>query len=129
MHGRPPPPPVQKAAPASPAAPRPRRTMPKKAAVVAKPTVRRWTPPEVFQPLVLDVLRTAGGELEVDDVFAELEKIVGEELRGGDREKTPEGELRWQYAARRARQALVTEGLMVTGRPGIWELSERGRRA
>lgn len=130
VHGRPPPEPVKKAAATKPPSePKPRRTTTKKAPVVTKPTARRWTPPEVFKPLVVDVLRSAGGELEVGEVLRELERIVGDDLRSGDRETTPEGELRWQYAVRRARQALIGEGLMTTGRPGIWELTDAGRQA
>jgi hypothetical protein len=44
-------------------------------------------------------------------------------LLPGDREETPSGELRWRYAARRARMALIEEGLMTKGRPGVWQLA------
>jgi hypothetical protein len=83
----------------------------------------RWTPPEVFKPLIVTVLERAGGELEADELYHELETMVGEELRAADCERTPEGELRWQYAARRARVALVAEGRMTKGRPGVWQLA------
>ena len=73
----------------------------------AKPVSRRWTPPEVFKPLILAVLKEAGGELEADEVFLELEIMAGDRLLPGDLETTPEGELRWRFAARRARQALI----------------------
>ena len=33
------------------------------------------------------------------------------------------GELRWRYAARRARVALIDEGLMTKSRPGVWQLA------
>ena len=74
------------------------------------------------------MLQGAGGELDSEDFFLELEISVEERLLAGDRDKTPEGELRWQYAARRARQALINEGLMAKGRPGVWELTPAGRR-
>jgi hypothetical protein len=76
----------------------------------------------VFKPEILAVLTAAGGELEQDEVFVELEARMAERFTDSDHETTPEGELRWRYAARRARQALVTEGMMTKGRPGIWAL-------
>jgi hypothetical protein len=84
---------------------------------------RRWTPPEVFKPLILTVLEQAGGELEADEVFMELEILAEDRLLPGDNETTPEGELRWRYAARRARVALIAEGLMMKSQPGVWQLS------
>ena len=89
--------------------------------------VRRWTPPDVFKPLILTALEEAGGELEADEMFLELEILAEERLRPGDSELTPEGELRWHYAARRARIALINEGLMTKGRPGVWQLARRSR--
>ena len=69
------------------------------------------------------VLEEAGGELETDELFLELEIVADERLLPGDRETTPEGELRWRYAARRARQALINEGVMTRGGgPGVWQL-------
>jgi hypothetical protein len=88
----------------------------------------RWTPPDALKSPILAVLQDAGGELEADDLFLELEIAVEERLLAGDRETTPEGEPRWQYAARRARQVLINEGLMSKGRPGVWELTPAGRR-
>ncbi|ABL83241.1 MULTISPECIES: hypothetical protein [unclassified Nocardioides] len=92
------------------------------AAAPARPVRHRWTPPDVFKPEILAVLSAAGGELDQDEVFLELEVRMEERLTDADHEKTPEGELRWRYAARRARQALVAEGAMTKGRPGIWAL-------
>ncbi len=89
---------------------------------------RRWTAPDALKSPILTVLQGAGGELDSEDLFLELEIVMDERLLAGDRETTPEGELRWQYAARRARQLLINEGLMAKGRPGIWELTPAGRR-
>jgi hypothetical protein len=89
---------------------------------------RRWTPPEAFKPLILEVLEEAGGELEADELFLELEIAADQRLLPGDRETTPAGELRWQYAARRARLALIDEGLMTKGSPGVWLLARPARR-
>jgi hypothetical protein len=121
VHGQPPPAPKEatKAPPRKRPAPRPTTTTP------VKPVSLRWTPPEVFKPLILTVLEQAGGELEADDVFLELEILLEDRLRPEDSETTPEGELRWRYAARRARVALVDEGLMTKGRPGVWQLAQR----
>jgi hypothetical protein len=87
---------------------------------------RRWTPPEEIRPHIVDVLREAGGELDVDAVFDRLEGRLEGVLIEGDHGTTPEGELRWRYAARRARQAMIADGLMVKGRPGSWQLSVGG---
>jgi hypothetical protein len=87
---------------------------------------RRWTPPEAIRPHIVHVLREAGGELEAEDVFKRLEDRMADSLLEADQERTPEGELRWRYAARRARQALIAEGLMAKSRPGLWELTAAG---
>lgn len=121
VHGMPAPPPqpaVKKvAAPRSRPAQRVTTTRP----APARP--RRWTPPETLSPHILAVLDEAGGQLEADDVFERLEARVSDVLLEADRERTPEGELRWRYAARRARQALISDGLMARSRPGLWELA------
>ncbi|RNM13166.1 hypothetical protein [Nocardioides pocheonensis] len=128
IHGRPPTPPAPavkpvKAAKAS-TAPRKRTTTASRTpGAPAKPVVRRWTPPEEFKPLILSVLEEAGGELEADEVFLELEILMEDRFRAGDNETTPEGELRWRYAARRARIALIEEGLIAKARPGVWQLA------
>jgi hypothetical protein len=82
----------------------------------------------VFKPLIVAVLEEAGGELEAEEVFLELEILAEDRLLPGDRETTPEGELRWRYAARRARVALLDEGVMVKGRPGLWQLAPGQRQ-
>jgi hypothetical protein len=119
IHGRPP----QVPKPVKPAATK--RTPPRKRSspAPARPVVRRWTPPEEFRPLILGVLEQAGGELDAEDLFLELEIVAEDRLRPGDLETTPEGELRWRYAARRARIALIDEGLMTRTTPGVWKLA------
>lgn len=126
VHGMPPPPKPAAKAPRKPAAsPRP-STRSRAPQVATKPVPRRWTPPDFFKPLILSVLQEAGGELHADDLFLELEILVDDRLLPGDREKTPEGELRWQYAARRARQSLIQQGVMTKGGPGVWRLAGPG---
>lgn len=126
IHGQPPPVAPAKASPP----PRRRAATPARstgragaAKVTAKPAVRRWTPPEVLSPVIVEVLGEAGGELPADELFDRLGAIVGGQLRSGDQELTPEGELRWHYAARRARQALIADGVMTKGAPGVWKLA------
>jgi len=109
------------------AAPVTRRTTTPRTTTTSAPSrvVRhRWTPPDAFAPNILAVLREAGGELEQEELFERLETVMAERLSDADRETTPEGELRWRYAARRARQALLKEGLMVKSRPGLWTLAD-----
>ena len=122
LHGQPPP--LPKEAIKSPPKPRKRPTArgPSSAAP-QKLATRRWTPPEVFKPLIITVLEQAGGELEADELFLELEILAEDRLLPEDSETTPEGEMRWRYAARRARVALIDEGLMTKTRPGVWQLA------
>ena len=127
IHGNPPPPPpptVRKARAARPVVRRAAASSRSSTTTAAppRPVRHRWTPPDVFKPEIVAVLSAAGGELEQDEVSVELEVRMAERLTEADHEKTPEGELRWRYAARRARQALVAEGTMTKGRPGIWAL-------
>ena len=118
--------------PAPPPAPAPRATPVRRTRVAAtatpstpaKPVTRRWTPPEAFKAPILAVLGEHGGAMQQDDAFEALETRMAERLSEADRETTPEGELRWRYAARRARQALITEGAMTKGLPGIWALAD-----
>ena len=119
IHGRPPAPPAP--APVKKPTTRVRKTTTSSAAaapkVVTKSAPRKWTPPAAFAPLILEILETAGGSMSADDVLDELESQLGDSLLPGDFETTPEGELRWRYAARRARQTLLTDGSMVKGHP------------
>jgi hypothetical protein len=128
IHGRPPSLPDKAVKP--PPKPKKRAASPRRRSAPNRVVARRWTPPEVFKPLILSVLEQAGGELDADEIFLELESRVEDRLLPGDRETTPEGELRWRFAARRARVALVDEGLMTKGRPGVWQLARppRGQR-
>jgi len=125
VHGQPPTPPPIKATKAAPA-PRKRPASPKRSTPV-EPVTRRWTPPEAFKPLILTVLEQAGGTLDADDLFVELEVLAQDRLLPGDSELTPGGELRWRYAARRARMALIEDGLMTKTRPGVWQLPGPGK--
>ena len=119
VHGIPPPSPVEPAK----TTPRPRkRATTARPTTPDKPVTRRWTPPEVFKPLIVRVLEQAGGELEAEEALLALEVLADDRLLPGDREETPQGELRWRYAARRARATLVDEGVMTKNRPGVWEL-------
>jgi len=122
IHGRPPPVP-QKAVAKTPTPRKRTTTTARPNAAAARVANRRWTPPEVFRPLILEVLEAAGGELDAEDLFLELEIVAEDRLLPGDSETTPDGELRWRYAARRARVALIGEGVMVKAGPGVWRLA------
>ena len=127
IHGRPPSLPKKTVT----SAPKPRKrpvTRGRSARAPEKALTRRWTPPEVFKPLIIAVLEQAGGELEADELFRELEILVGSRLRPEDSETTPAGELRWRYAARGARVALIDEEVMTRSRPGVWQLARRSRQ-
>jgi hypothetical protein len=122
VHGQPPAP---TAVVQSSPKPRKRAAARSRAPVPAKrPVNRRWTPPEALRPHILAVLQEADGELDADELFLELEILLEDRLLPGDRESTPTGEPRWQYAARRARVALINDGLMTKGIPGVWKLAK-----
>jgi hypothetical protein len=120
IHGNPPAPPPPRAT-ARTATPRAGRPVVKKAAP-SRSVPRKWTPPEAFRPDIVAVLEEAGGQLEQEELFRALEDRVAERLTEADHQTTPEGELRGRYAARRARQALIADGEMTKGRPGVWSL-------
>src|SRR3954454_18880063 len=68
IHGQPPPAPTPAATP--PPKPRKRPTTKARAATVtAKPVTLRWTPPDVFKPLILVVLEQAGGARGGGELF------------------------------------------------------------
>ena len=126
IHGNPPPPPPPAATRTSTprATPVVRRKATPAAAAPARAVPRKWTPPDAFRLDILEVLREHGGQLEQEDLFVALETAMAERLTTADHDTTPEGELRWRYAARRARQALVAEGVMTKGQPGVWSLAD-----
>ena len=125
VHGLPPPQPSDPVK--TPPKPKKRPTTLARSATSDKPVTRRWTPPEVFKPLIIKVLEKAGGQLAAEEALLELEILAADRLVPGDREATPQGELRWRYAARRARVALVDEGVMTSTQPGVWELVDPRR--
>jgi hypothetical protein len=121
VHGQPLPPKV-----VVPSEPKPRKRATSRSKApdpVKKAVTRRWTSPEALKPHILTVLQEADGELDADELFLELEILLEDRLLSGDRETTPTGEPRWQYAARRARVELINEGLMTKGIPGVWKLA------
>ena len=93
-----------------------------------RPASRR-TDPSAFRPHILAVLRDAGTPLETDEMLLELEIRLDGQLKERDVERAPTGEVRWHTAARSERKAMIDEGLVVPAQPGIWELTDRGRRA
>src|SRR4051794_20248059 len=91
VHGQPPP--MPKASVKSPPKPKQRTATRGSPAAPAKRVTRRWTPPEAFRPLIITVLEQAGGELEAEELFLELEIVAEDRLLPQDSETTPEGEL------------------------------------
>lgn len=85
---------------------------------------RRWSAPADFVPHIVAMLTEAEGGLPTDDALARLEERVADDLRPGDREKSPQGEQRWRTAARKARRELVTSGILSDAQPGVWQLRD-----
>ncbi len=95
---------------------------PAKAAAPARP--RRRTPPEDFEPRIISVLATLGGEATAEDVMDAIGEQASESLRSGDLEAGPTGELRWRTACRTARKHLADGGRLVAPQPGVWRLTD-----
>ncbi|WP_240937883.1 hypothetical protein [Nocardioides sp. JQ2195] len=117
-----PPAPVRK--PRKAAAPRTPKAAKAAAPVTTRTSAapRRWSAPADFVPHIVAMLDEADGGLRTDDALARLEERVADELRPGDREKSPQGEQRWRTAARKARRELVTSGILSDAQPGVWQL-------
>lgn len=127
IHGMPKPAPEPEKPKPARAAKATREPKPRKQAASAPVSTRtmprKWTPPAEFVPHILAILDAAGGSLPADDALSRVEERMAEQLRPGDQEKTPQGELRWRTAARKARRELVQAGVLNADRPGVWELS------
>lgn len=88
------------------------------------------TPQRDFRAPILAVLLEHDGRHEVDPLLVEVERRMQPVLRSGDYDAVNGGEIRWRYAARWERKAMVDEGLLKSpSEPGIWELTTRGREA
>ncbi|MGZ4452910.1 MAG: hypothetical protein ACXVD1_07780 [Nocardioides sp.] len=125
IHGMPAPAAVPEPAKAPPK-PRKRATSGASAAgrsTSARPVTRRWTPPDELSEVIVELLRDAGGALPGEDLLERLGEAIGPRLRQGDEDRMPSGELRWHYAARRARQALIADGVMAPGTHEMWTLA------
>jgi hypothetical protein len=131
IHGMPPPPPKPAPTPRvrTTQARAPRAAGTRAVSTPAPRPVSRSTAQQAFRPYILQVLRDAGAPLDTDEVMLELEILMEDVLRDRDREKSPTREVRWQQAARAERKAMMDDGLIVPAQPGVWELTERGRRA
>jgi hypothetical protein len=134
VHGMPKPAPEPVSAPPKRATePRVRRAATPRVSVArvpgtpAKAVVHKWTRPEELKGHVVRTLQDAGGALDADGLFEELETRLEEVLKPGDREAMPTGELRWRYAARKARKELIDDGLLEGAKPGAWVLTSEGR--
>lgn len=110
----------RKKAPAKSAA---RTTTAKTVTTQTSPSPRKWTPPTDFVPHIVAVLDEAGGSLETETALAKIEERLGDQLLPGDRERSPQGDLRWRTAARKARRELVVAGVINADRPGVWRLN------
>lgn len=125
-HGRPAPAPepvVQPTKARPPKVTTPRLRKSHAAPVTTRSAVRKWTPPEQLEPLILQLLTEAGGQLSNEAALEAIEERLTDHFRSGDCDRTPTGELRWQLAARKARQSLVRQGLMTKTKPGMWNLA------
>jgi len=81
-----------------------------------------------YQP-VLRALAEAGGECSRRDLEPRVERILGAEMKPGDRKTMAQGRQLWQVMILRARKQLVSEG-WVEDRAGVnWKITAAGRKA
>ena len=78
----------------------------------------------------LALLRLMGelGQVPLSKALQEFESRLGHLIPPDQRERNPQGYLKWDYRVRWARQALVGAGLMDSGGRGIWTITEAGRQ-
>jgi hypothetical protein len=96
---------------------------------VARKPPRR-TPQRDFRRYILAALQERGGRADIEDLMGDLVERMEPVLRDADHEKVNQGELRWRYAARLERKAMLDDGLIMAPRqPGVWELTDLGRSA
>ena len=74
------------------------------------------------------LLHDAGGSLETDVVMERLAERLEDVLLERDRTGSG-GEVRWQTSARKARKAMIDEGLILPARPGRLAAHRARRRA
>lgn len=129
IHGNPPAPPpepVRKTAAsrAKAAAAGPTRTVMRASTGAAPPPPRprRRTPAEDFEPHILEVLESLGGEGPAEEVMDAIGERLVATFRPGDTETGPTGEVRWRTACRTARKQLSDQGRLVAPSPGVWRL-------
>lgn len=128
VHGNPPapPPPAPVRAPRASLVRTSRLATPSPARVPDPPRPSRVTSVEAFRAPIMAVLSEAGGSLETEVVMGHLAERLDDVLLERDRQVAPGGEVRWHTTARKARKALIDEGLVVAAQPGMWELTEQG---
>jgi|GEM_PF-1287672 len=80
-----------------------------------------------YKPLA-QALLSLGGRARTRDAITEVGKILAAQLQDGDREMLQTGQVRWVVNVRFARQELKERNLLNPTEPGIWELSEAGKR-
>ncbi|KQY51640.1 MULTISPECIES: hypothetical protein [unclassified Nocardioides] len=131
VHGMPkpvapaePPKAVRKPRVAKPEKPEADKVSPARVTTSTPRAARRWTAPADFMPHIVAVLDEAGQALSTEDALARIEERMADQLRPGDLERSPQGELRWRTAARKARLELVNTGLLSADQPGVWQLND-----
>lgn len=73
------------------------------------------------------MLHDAGGSAPVNEVTAELERIMGSRLTPEDWELLKYGQVRWVNRAQWVRLLMVRGGLLSSSsRRGVWEITPKG---
>ena len=68
------------------------------------------------------------GRVPISDALREFESRLGHLIPPDQRERNPQGYLKWDYRVRWALQDLARVGLMGSGGRGIWTITEAGRQ-
>jgi hypothetical protein len=75
---------------------------------------------EYFEP-IQECLRSLGGEAKRQDLENAIEPFLADRLKPSDRDVMSNGFPRWKVTVRRARKAMIAEGLL-EDTPGAWRL-------
>jgi len=89
----------------------------------------KTTPLWSYYRPILKALVELGGTAAVQQIEEAVEPYLAELLQPGDRDLTTRGKPKWQQMVRRARRAMVKEGMLKDGTALRWVITASGRRA
>lgn len=88
------------------------------------------TPQGGYRRPILEVLVEMGGRGQMNDVLDRVGEKMQRTLQPVDRQRNPQGIIRWRHNAMWERNTMRQEGLIKSGAPrGQWVITDKGRSA